>query len=500
MNLGERATNTGDSVAACGRRDSLAEDARPATLGLVIGLRTTSFFLALSMVACGEVATIPTRDAMPSDAAFDASVVDAPEPVEGGDAAVVDAGYAPWANPYGSGVSIETSIATGPDREVVVTGSAGWMNVGDTVIDGAAGFVIKLDELGHPVFGKFPQFDESSTIAPTSVGIDGSGVIHTVGVLRGNMDFGAGILSTTWGMYRVVFSKTGVVVSQKVYSGVHDAKVIVRADGSSSILFITNGGTTDFGGGAQSRGVNDLVLVRYGVDGSYISERALGRMDFGWLPLVQGCPNGNIVFTGWLNAKSTFDLGAVYPPPNNFDTNGFVVMTDPGGTVLWGRNFASSGGNAGYAIAADDSSNVYVAMYLASALDFGTGPQVGHLLIKWDSSGVVQWSQALSNNSPSMLVATGAPDVDLIINGAPSIDGGIGGGSTFLATRFSPTGTMLGTTKLGQGRGYVRAATRDGAGKLLITGEFSGPIDFGHGQLVPPTINMASLFVASYLH
>jgi hypothetical protein len=125
---------------------------------------------------------------------------------------------------------------------------------------------------------------------------------------------------------------------------------------------------------------------------------------------------------------------------NATPTTAIVVKLDSTGAVTWARKLNVSAGNTqGFGIAIDSSENVYVC---------GTAPNAGNtlgtgFLVKYNSSGTIQWQRALVNNGN--LTRLNAVAVD---NSGNVIVGGRGGVSTsnalpgLLLVKYNSSGTL----------------------------------------------------------
>src|SRR5438094_417283 len=124
-----------------------------------------------------------------------------------------------------------------------------------------------------------------------------------------------------------------------------------------------------------------------------------------------------------------------------------TVAGSPGGTP-WARGFGGAASDVGYGVAVDASGNAVMTGRVESTVDFGGGvvcPPAAVFVSKYSPTGATMWSKCL---------------------------GGVLGGGT------------------------GRAVAVDGSGNVLVTGKFSGTIDFGTGALT--SAGPSSIFVAKY--
>jgi len=125
-----------------------------------------------------------------------------------------------------------------------------------------------------------------------------------------------------------------------------------------------------------------------------------------------------------------------------------VTIAGSAGGTPWARGFGGAASDVGYGVAVDTSGNAVMTGRVESTVDFGGGvvcPPAAVFVSKYSPTGATMWSKCLG--------------------------GALGGG----------TG---------------RAVAIDGSGNVLVTGRFSGTIDFGTGPLT--SAGASSIFLAKY--
>ena len=137
----------------------------------------------------------------------------------------------------------------------------------------------------------------------------------------------------------------------------------------------------------------------------------------------------------------------------NASQDAYIVKYTPDGVASWAARIGGSGSDAGYSIAADSSGNTYVAgamlsrTYLYNA-DGTTFPAIfpntatadsNAFLIKYNSSGVVQWAARIGTSGAQ----TTAWAVTVDPSGNPIFTGV--GGSGVTMDIFNANGTLFGT-------------------------------------------------------
>ena len=125
-----------------------------------------------------------------------------------------------------------------------------------------------------------------------------------------------------------------------------------------------------------------------------------------------------------------------------------VTIAGSAGGTPWARGFGGAASDVGYGVAVDTSGNAVMTGRVESTVDFGGGvvcPPAAVFVSKYSPTGATMWSKCL---------------------------GGVLGGGT------------------------GRAVAVDGSGNVLVTGRFSGTIDFGTGPLT--SAGASSIFLAKY--
>jgi hypothetical protein len=162
-----------------------------------------------------------------------------------------------------------------------------------------------------------------------------------------------------------------------------------------------------------------------------------------------------------------------------------------------------------YAVARDDSGNIFVTGTFTGTVDFGGGALTSNgamdvFVAKYSSTGVHQWSRSFggggSGDSGNGIAVDGSGNVYVVgsFAGTANLGGGAmtsaGVEDIFLA-KYSATGAHVWSRRLGSTASDVaRAVAVDGSGNIVVTGNFQGTVDFGGGPFTAST----GAFVAKY--
>lgn len=190
-------------------------------------------------------------------------------------------------------------------------------------------------------------------------------------------------------------------------------------------------------------------------------------------------------------------VGAILPSFEDCTTSDLDEDCDgemPACGAVWSAAFGTEVAQAARSVGIDSQGNVYLLGDFAGAVDVGTGPLVATglksdiVLAKLDSHGTPIWAQAwgdTSNQYATKLTVDKDDNVVIMgrafgkINFGDGLLDAVGTDDVFIA-KFSPDGAPLWSAIYG-GVDPDRAErlTTDADGDVIITGTFTGEVDFG---------------------
>lgn len=283
--------------------------------------------------------------------------------------------------------------------------------------------------------------------------------------------------------------------------------VAVDAAGNVFISGFFNG-TVDFGGGPLvSAGVADIFLAKYNARGEHQwSKRFGGTLDDRGTSIAIDA-SGNVALTGYFQGTINFGLGNLVSI-GGFDV--FLARFTTHGAHLTSARYGSTGPDAGLAIAADASGNVFLTGYSGGLANFGGASLVNgggndFFVAKYNGSGAHVWSMSFGSpgNETGNAIAVDVLGTVLttgVFSNTVDFGGGLlasaGGFDIFVAVyttngahrwsqRFGSTGNETGTG--------IKA---DIARNVFVTGYFSDTVDFGGGNLT--SAGDTDIFLAKY--
>ena len=253
----------------------------------------------------------------------------------------------------------------------------------------------------------------------------------------------------------------------------------------------------DFGNGpVKSAGGKDVFIAAFSPSGSPLWSQGFGGEDDQFGNGVQVGGGGNIVVTGSFEGTIEFG-GDLLETIDERDV--FVVELDGNGAPLWSRSFGGEGSQTGFAVAVDSGEDVIVTGEFEGKLDFGSIQLVSEggkdvFVTKLDSYGTLMWTRRFGDaaDQSGLGVAVGA-EGDVVVTGAFS--GKIDFGSGALASKGGTDAFLCKLGAAGEGvlwsRGFGDAANQSGLGvaidakgNVAVTGVLEGTSDFGGGPLV----------------
>jgi hypothetical protein len=421
-----------------------------------------------------------------------------------------------WNQRFGStSADIGYSAAVDASGNVFVTGNfQGTVNFGGGDLVSAGGtdiFVAKYDAAGVHQWSQ--RFGSTGSESGSSVAVAAFGAVVVTGQFEGTVDFG--------GIFNMVSAGgTDIFVAKYDAAGVRqwslrfgstsndfgnsvavDALGSVRVTGSFS-------GTVNFNGGnLVSAGGSDIFVAKYNTGGSHQWSQRFGSTggDFGFSVAVDA--SENVFVTGTFQGTVNFGGG-------NLVSAGvgdiFVAKYNVGGTHQWSQRFGSASTDFGNSVAVDASGHAFVTGYFNETVDFGGGDRVSAggadiFVAKYDAGGVHQWSQRFGSASTDFgnsvaVDASGNVFVTGFFNNTVDFGGGnlaSAGVADIVVAKYDAGGTPQWSQRFGStgdDRGY--SVAMDASGDVLVTGYFSGTVNFGGGSLV--SAGSSDIFVAKY--
>lgn len=296
-------------------------------------------------------------------------------------------------------------------------------------------------------------------------------------------------------------SCTGKVLWAKRFGDAKDQGAVGVATDALGNVAVTGSfsGAIDFGGGQlQSQSEIDVFVAKLDPGGTHLWSERFGGTDSQSTAGMAIDRDGNLLLAGWF--KGAIDFGGG-PLASTASLSGFVVKLGPDGSHVWSRGYGLAGSTSSTsvrAVAVDPAGDVFLTGNFSGSVDFGGGPipagsNGAIFTVKLDPSGAHVWSKAFQCTGPESapfsiaagpsgnVVITGSIGAPVDFGGGPVIGGGAGDA---FAVQLDASGGHLWSKAFGDGQVQDGTAVAIGpGGNFVLTGLFSGAVDFGGGPL-----------------
>jgi hypothetical protein len=431
---------------------------------------------------------------------------------------------AQWAELFGDGADQKaTALAVDAKGDIFIVGTfSGAIALNGQTIASAGStdvFVLKLDKAGKMLWGK--AFGDAGAQEGQAVTVDSTGSVVIAGISTTPLNLGEPAMAVTpAGLFVVKLDGDGKVVWSNGFGAVgcggdKDSGIAAMAVTSGNDVVIAGRycGSINFGGGpipSQMMSQDGFVALLGGGTGSAQSGNGWSKV-FGdqfeqrVVGVAIGGPFGEITITGDLRGTASFGtVATTITSTGGFDM--FLAKFLADGTPKSTARFGDANDQFASAVAADPAGNIFIAGAFKGDLSFGAGgvttpPSTGNAyLVKFDASSNYQWSKAFGGDSFFGSTTDIAIDAsaNLVLSGIYS--GGINFGAgpviskgtnfdIFLA-KLTPTGQPLWLKSFDDGPGLLFGRMQlSPAMEPTMTGFTAGPLDLGTGSLTPKGSN-----------
>ena len=353
----------------------------------------------------------------------------------------------------------------------------------------------------------------------TAMVTDPAGGVILAGTFTGSTDFdpGAGVTAlTSLGAidgFLARYSSSGALAWALRFGSTGDERVTALARDASGSLYVGGGfeGAASFGlsgsGVVQnSDGGEDGFVAKFSPEGVLLWARRFGGAGLDEVTALAVDGPGNVFAAGVFNGTANpFPAGGTNVQSNGA-SDGFVLALDPGGSVRWTLPIGGPQADAARGLAVSSSGRLMVAGTFRGAADFDRNGGVAtslralggvdFFLAVYSSTGLLERVRAVGGLNNESLVVSGlsldGQDGAVLLgsfSGSLDFDPGPGlaartsqSGQDVLLARYDAGGEFLSVATVG-GLGTVTAARAIVAadGSVVLTGAFSGPIDFDPG-------------------
>lgn len=337
------------------------------------------------------------------------------------------------------------------------------LNTGDLLV-GAANLTYELGTLTEATtsitssssFADFAYWSSELTPVGTSkytkVGVDSVGNIIAVG--------GYNWVNASFNQYAIIVKYTtqGQIIWQ------NKIDVVSSNDEISSVLIDSSNNIYVVGTSVKTSGDNDIFIIKLDSNGGILWQRMAVKSGL-----------GNIAY------EATLDSTGAICVPIQTQTYSHVIKYDTSGTFAWQRvSTVATGYFTVYSIAADSSNNIY----LTGCTDPTNGTLAKLFVIKYDSTGALQWSRQLKTSASSIDIGY---EIAVSSAGNCYITGVMNAAYSIIA-KYDTNGAIQWQRTFGSGQNvHSYALCIDSSENVYIT-----------GRTTPSTPTTSVLFIAKY--
>ena len=250
----------------------------------------------------------------------------------------------------------------------------------------------------------------------------------------------------------------------------------VAVDGSGNVLVA---GWTYGSLEGASAGGSDAFVRKYDADGSVVWTRQFGTSDDDFARGVAVDASGNVLVSG--NTRGSLE-GA-----NAGNLDAFVRKYDADGSVVWTRQFGTSGLDGANGVAVDTSGNVLVAGWTRGSLEGVNAGGADAFVRKYDPDGTVVWTRQFGTSDDDFARGVAVDESgNVLVSGDTrgSLEGESAGGADAYVRKYDPDGSVVWTRQFGTSSDDTAGAVAvDGSGNVLVSGDTQGSLEGANAGL-----------------
>ena len=252
----------------------------------------------------------------------------------------------------------------------------------------------------------------------------------------------------------------------------------IKTDANGNIYTIGNfRDTVDFDPGVGvfnliSNGNNDIFIQKLNANGDFVWVKQIGGTDLedGKSIVIDG---GVIYTTGIFNGTADFNPGTgVFNLTSNGRHDIFIQKLDTAGNFIWAKNIGGTSIDFGNSITTDAIGNIYITGYFRDTVDFDPGVGVFNLttpgitvvnifVLKLNASGNFIWAKQMIGNATSggsfiNIDASGNALITGFFSGTVDFDPGLAvlnlnsnGGNDIFIQKLDPNGLLVWVKQMG---------------------------------------------------
>ncbi len=268
-----------------------------------------------------------------------------------------------------------------------------------SAVDGGAGFLSKLDDLGAAAPSDVFRSDIDTTQADDAraVATDSEGSVYVVGTTAGDLD--DMVNQGTADLYLRKYDAAGTLLWSRLLGAASEAAgFAVAVDGSDNV--VVAGQTRDVLTATAYGGNTDSFVTKFDSDGEELWTRQAAPYANDAAFALSTDASGNVFLAGY--ADSAVDSSVTHAGGGD----AYVTKLDSDGATLYSKQFGGTGHDRAAAITVDDAGNFFVA-----------GESDGRLVVR-------KYADDSASQTPIWEVDLGAVGTDGVLSGIALGDGG----------------------------------------------------------------------------
>lgn len=308
------------------------------------------------------------------------------------------------------------------------------------------------------------------------------------------------------------FSQTNTLSWAKAMGGTSfNSASSLKVDASGNVFTVGYfNGTTDFDPGTGtfnliSAGFSDVFISKLDAAGNFLWAKQLGGANYDYANSVAIDASGNVYTTGYFQGTGDFDPGTgVVNLTSNGSADIFITKLDAGGNFLWAKSIGGTNYDNANSIAVDAAGNVYTVGDFNGTVDFDPGTGTFNLsgiangdvfILKLNATGNFVYAKNLKSDNLCYGYSI-ALDASTNIYTCGSFEGTIDldpgatsftlnaptGGGDIYVSKLDANGNFIWGKGMG-GLDYeeAKAIAVDAFGNVYTTGYFQNVSDFDPG-------------------
>lgn len=277
-----------------------------------------------------------------------------------------------------------------------------------------------------------------------AIAVDGNGNSYITGRSYSSV--------TLYDIVTIKYNSAGIEQWVRIYNGLsnlNDNGVGIKVDNAGNV-YIT-------GNIVSSTSLTDIITIKYDING--VQQ---------WMKVYNGYHNDVVHAITIDNSGNIYITGESYTSATSYDY--ITIKYDPAGNQQWFSKYNGGAADIATSIVVDNSNNVFVTGYSYDPVTL-----YDYVTVKYNSSGVFQWSQKFSRNGDDFARSIAIDNSGNICVTGSSI--GSGTGNDYLTIMYSPSGVQQWFqiyNDVSNGTDEAFSAAFDNSGNVYVTGNSPG--------------------------